>query len=87
MLLLCMLETAKDLKLNFMMYSFSAFDKAGLLIRLKKIEVELEKVRGVSPLTEGWQTMKLAKKQRKWDELGKEKFEILKTLYEYDEIF
>jgi hypothetical protein len=44
--------------------------------RLNKIEKELEKVRGASPLSDGWQTQILAKKQRKWDELAKEKFEI-----------
>lgn len=58
-----------------------------LLRKLSKIEKELEKVRGVSPLSDGWQTQKLANKQRKWDELSKEKFEIIKKLnelnYEY----
>ena len=44
--------------------------------RLNKIEKELEKVRGASPLSDGWQTQRLAKKQRKWDELSKEKFEL-----------
>ena len=53
-----------------------------LLKKLNKIEKELEKVRGVSPLSDGWQTQKLAKKQRKWDELSKEKFEIIKQLNE-----
>ena len=51
-----------------------------LLKKLSKIEKELEKVRGSSPLSDGWQTQRLAKKQRKWDELGKEKHELLKQL-------
>jgi predicted secreted hydrolase len=59
-----------------------------LLKKLSKIEKELEKVRGASPLSDGWQTQKLAKKQRKWDELSKEKFEIINKLtelnYEYN---
>lgn len=46
------------------------------------IEKQLQKVRGVSPLTDGWQTQRLAKKQRKWDELAKEKFEIQKLINE-----
>ena len=59
-----------------------------LLKKLNKIEKELEKVRGASPLSDGWQTQRLANKQRKWDELSKEKFEIIKKLnelkYEYN---
>jgi hypothetical protein len=50
--------------------------------RLHKIESQLEKVRGASPLTYGWQTQKLAKAQRKWDELAKTKAELLKQIEE-----
>lgn len=50
--------------------------------RLERIERELEKVRGCSPLSHGWQTQKYAKASRKWDELGKEKFQILIKLEE-----
>ena len=53
-----------------------------LLKKLSKIEKELEKVRGASPLSDGWQTQRLAKKQRKWDELGHEKFKVLTQLNE-----
>lgn len=53
-----------------------------LLKRLNKIEKELEKVRGASPLSDGWQTQRLAKKQRKWDELAKEKMQVLMQLNE-----
>ena len=53
-----------------------------LLKKLNKIEIQLEKVRGASPLSDGWQTKKLAVKQRKWDELSKEKYEIIKKLNE-----
>lgn len=52
--------------------------------RLEKVESELEKVRGCSPLTDGWQTQKLAKKQRKWDELAKEKFELQNQIEEHE---
>lgn len=53
-----------------------------LLKRLNNLENQLEKVRGASPLSDGWQTQRLAKKQRKWDELAKEKFQILIKLNE-----
>jgi len=44
--------------------------------KLNKIEKELEKVRGCSPLTHGWQTQHYAKVSRKWDILAKRKMEI-----------
>lgn len=50
-----------------------------LIRRLKKIENELDKVRS-SSFIDGWQTSKHARKSKKWDELAKEKFEIIKTL-------
>lgn len=53
-----------------------------LNIRLNKIEKELEKVRGCSPLTDGWQTQKLANKQRKWDVLAQERMRITNEIYE-----
>ena len=56
--------------------------KKQLLKRLSKIELELEKVRGCSPLTDGWQTQRFAKKDRKWDMLAYEKMLIKKRLYE-----
>lgn len=51
-----------------------------LLRRLEKIEKELEKVRGCSPLTDGFGTMRYARKSRKWDKLAKEKMRILKLI-------
>lgn len=54
--------------------------------RLEKIEKELEKVRGCSPLTDGFGTMRYAKKSRKWDQLAKEKMRILKMIEETDEM-
>lgn len=48
-----------------------------LLKRLSKIEKQLEKVRGCSPLTHGWQTKKYAKASRKWDILAQRKREII----------
>lgn len=50
--------------------------------RLERIEKELEKVRGCSPLSHGWQTQRYAKASRKWDELSKEKFQIISKLNE-----
>lgn len=44
--------------------------------RLQRIEMQLEKVRGCSPITHGWQTQRFAKASRKWDELAKEKMII-----------
>ena len=50
--------------------------------RLEKVEKELEKVRGCSPLTDGWQTQKFAKKSRKWDVLAQEKKLIIQKIDE-----
>lgn len=47
--------------------------------KLSKIEKELDKVR-TSSFVDGWQTTKHAKKSRKWDELAKDKFNILKAI-------
>jgi len=44
--------------------------------KLEKVEKELEKVRGCSPLTDGWQTQRYAKKSRKWDILAQEKTKL-----------
>lgn len=44
--------------------------------RLEKIEKELDKVRGSSPLTDGRQTQRCEKKSRKWDYLAVEKWEL-----------
>jgi hypothetical protein len=51
--------------------------------QLNRIEKQLEKVRGVSPLTHGWQTSRYAKAARKWDELAKEKDRLLEALYSH----
>ena len=48
---------------------------------LLKTNKELEKVQGCSPLQDGWQTSKFAKKSRKWDELAKKKMAIIEVLY------
>lgn len=52
--------------------------------RLSKIEKQLEKVRGCSPLTHGWQTMRYAKADRAWDELAKAKMEIIFEIEELE---
>ena len=48
--------------------------------RLQRIEKELEKVRESNVFDDGWQTQRYAKKQRKYDYLALEKFELLKQL-------
>lgn len=45
--------------------------------KLNRIEKGLEKVRGCSPLTHGWQTQRYAKASRKWDKLSEEKEKVL----------
>jgi len=50
--------------------------------RLKTIEKELEKVRTSNVFDDGWQTQRYAKKQRKYDFLALEKFELLKKIEE-----
>lgn len=52
---------------------------------LEKVEKELEKVRGCSPLTDGWQTQRYSKKSRKWDVLAQEKMRLIQKIEEYDE--
>lgn len=48
--------------------------------KLDRIERQLKKVRGCSPLTHGWQTQKYAKASRKWDELAKERMNVLSEI-------
>jgi hypothetical protein len=48
--------------------------------RLQKIEKELEKVRTSNVFDDGWQTQRYAKKQRKYDLLALEKFELKSKL-------
>lgn len=48
--------------------------------RLNEIEKQLEKVRGCSPLTHGWQTQRFAKASRSWDILAQEKMKILEQI-------
>ena len=51
-----------------------------LKIKLEKVEKELEKVRGASPLTDGWQTQRYAKKSRKWDILAQERMSLINQI-------
>mgnify|MGYP006883701266 CR=1 FL=1 len=51
-----------------------------LINSLIKIESQLEKVRGCSPLTHGWQTQKYASASRSWDNLAKRKFIIMQSI-------
>lgn len=51
-----------------------------LRTKLQKVEKELEKVRGCSPLTDGWQTQRYAKKSRKWDMLAQERMNIINQI-------
>lgn len=50
--------------------------------KLEKVEKELEKVRGCSPLTHGWQTQRYAKSSRKWDMLAEEKRKLVMEIEE-----
>ena len=56
--------------------------KNHLLSKLEKINKELEGIRDCSSLKDGFGTMRLAKKQRKVEELSKEKFAITETLFD-----
>lgn len=47
---------------------------------LANTEKALEKVRGASVLDDGWQTMRYAKKARKWDMLAPRKMQIIREL-------
>jgi hypothetical protein len=47
---------------------------------LEKVEKELEKVRGCSPLTDGWQTQKYSKKSRKWDFLAQKRMDLINEI-------
>lgn len=58
-----------------------------LKARLKKVEAELEKCRGASPLIDGWQTSKYARKSRKWDILAQEKMELIIKIEELTKLW
>lgn len=47
--------------------------------QLHKIEIELSKCRG-SVLEDGWQTMRYAKKMRKWDYYAQEKMKLINQI-------
>lgn len=51
-----------------------------LQAELKRIEKKLEKVRGCSPITDGWQTQRFAKKSRSWDLLAIRKMELIQMI-------
>lgn len=53
-----------------------------LISELNKINSQLESLRDCSSLKEGFGTMRLAKKQRKVEELCKKKFAITQTLFD-----
>lgn len=55
-------------------------DMKKLKAKLQKVEKELEKVRGCSPLTDGWQTQRYAKKSRKWDILAQERMKLINEI-------
>ncbi|WP_294267678.1 hypothetical protein [uncultured Chryseobacterium sp.] len=56
--------------------------KINLLSKLDEINKELDNIRNCSALTEGFGTMRLAKKQRKAEELSKQKFAIIQILFD-----
>lgn len=51
--------------------------------KLAKVEGELDKCR-TSTLQDGWQTMRYARKARKWDVLAQEKMKLLQQIEEYE---
>lgn len=51
-----------------------------LLERLEKVERQLEKVRGCSPLTHGWQTQRYSRADRNWDYYAQERMRILNEI-------
>ena len=53
-----------------------------LKAKLAKVEKELDKCRG-SVLEDGWQTMRYAKKMRKWDYYAQEKMKLINQIEEY----
>jgi hypothetical protein len=61
----------KRMKMKCMIQDLKKLNK-----KLQQLEKELSKVRGANPLDDGWQTQRLAKKQRKWDMLAIDKNKI-----------
>ena len=53
-----------------------------LKAKLAKVEKELETCR-TSVLQDGWQTMRYAKKSRKWDILAQEKMKLKQQIDEF----
>jgi hypothetical protein len=51
--------------------------------KLSKIEAALDKCR-TSVLEDGWQTMRYAKKSRKWDYYAQEKMKLLQQIEDYE---
>lgn len=52
--------------------------------KLAKVEKQLEKYRGCSPLTHGWQTQRYAKADRNWDYYAQQRMKLLQQIEEYD---
>ncbi len=48
----------------------------------KELSEKMDKYRGCSPLTDGWQTSRFAKKSRSWDEMAKKLSVIRQVLYD-----
>lgn len=61
-------------------------DLKSLKAKLQKVEKELDKVRGCSPLTDGWQTQRYAKKSRKWDILAQERMKLINEIEDHGAI-
>ena len=53
---------------------------------LDKIEKKLEKVRGASPISHGWQSQRYARASRSWDVLAQEKMRIRNRIDELENI-
>lgn len=48
--------------------------------QLQYIEKQLDKVRGCSPITHGWQTMRYAKASRNWDILAQQRYNLINQI-------
>ena len=50
---------------------------------LAKVEKQLEKVRGCSVITHGWQTQRYAKASRSWDVLAQKRMKLIEKIEDY----
>lgn len=78
-----LIGTGFSYNVNETLTNIIRIDLSKLKRELQKIEKELSKCR-TSVMQDGWQTMKYAKKARKWDYYAQEKMRILNLIDEYE---